>query len=95
MNDVVLGGQVDGLGVLDHVLDVVLGDFAVGGNHRMHPAVVESTEMAAGDPEVDAADFHVGHLLRFHVALRISSAASAGSTISPLRTPRNAPGRGR
>ena len=57
------GGQVDGLGVLDHVLHVVFGDLAVGGDDRMHAAIVEAADVAAGDAEIDAADFHIGHLL--------------------------------
>ena len=59
------GGQVDGLGVLDDVLHVVFRDLAVGGDDRMHAAVVEAAHVAAGDAEIDAADFDIGHLLGF------------------------------
>ena len=63
VDDVVLGGQVDRLGVLDHVLHVVFRDLAVGGDDRMHAAIVEAAQVAAGDAEIDAADFDIGHLL--------------------------------
>ena len=41
----------------------------------MNAAIVESANVAAGHPEIRAADFHVGHLLGFdncvaHVFLR-------------------------
>ena len=45
VNDVVFGRQIDRLRVFDHVLDVVLGNFAVGGNHRMHAAIVEAADV--------------------------------------------------
>ena len=63
VNDRVLGGQIDGLGIFDDVLDIVLGNFAVGGNDRMHAAIVEAADVPAGHAEINAADFHVGHLL--------------------------------
>ena len=63
VNDRVFGGQIDGLGIFDDVLHVVLGNFAVGGNHRMHAAIVEAADVPAGHAEINAADFHVGHLL--------------------------------
>ena len=63
VDDRVLGGKIDGLGVLDHVLDVVRRNFAVGGNDRVHAAVVEAADVPAADAEIDAADLHVGHLL--------------------------------
>ena len=62
VHHVILGGQIDGLGVLDHVLHIFLGDFAVGGNDRMHAAVVETAEVSATDAEIDAAHLHVSHL---------------------------------
>ncbi len=63
VNDGVLGGQIDRLRIFHHVLHIVLGNFAVGGNHRMHAAIVETANMPAADAEIHAADFHVGHLL--------------------------------
>jgi len=65
VDDVIARGQIDRLGVLDDVLHVVLGNFAVRGNDRMHAAIIESAHVAAGDTEIHAADFHVGHLLGF------------------------------
>ncbi len=66
VDDMVLGGQVDRLGVLDHVLHVVFRNLAVGGDDRMHAAVVEAAQVAAGDAEIDAADLDIGHLLGLH-----------------------------
>ena len=63
MDDMVLGRQVDGLGVLDDVLHVFFRNLAVGGNHRMHAAIVEAAHVSAGNAEIDAADFHIRHLL--------------------------------
>jgi hypothetical protein len=62
MNDRVFSRQIDGLGIFDDVLDIVLGNFAIGGNHRVHAAIVEAADMAAADAEIDAADLHIGHL---------------------------------
>ncbi len=63
VHDVIFGRQIDGLGVLDRVLHVFIGDLAIGGNDRMHAAIVEPAQMAAADAEINAADLHVGHLL--------------------------------
>src|SRR5208282_1473278 len=63
VNHRVLGGQIDGLRVFNDVLNIVVGNFAVGGNHRMHAAIVKAADMPAGHAEINAADFHVGHLL--------------------------------
>ena len=60
---VVLRGQIDRLGVLDDVLDVLLGDVPVGRHHRMGAAIVEAADVAAGHTEINAANFHVRHLL--------------------------------
>ena len=60
----VLGGQIHRLGVLDHVLHIVGRDFAVGGNHRMHPAIVKAANVAAGHAKENAADLDIRHLLR-------------------------------
>ena len=65
MNDVVLRGQIDRLGVLDDVLDVLLGNFAIGGHNRVDAAIVKTADVAAGNAEVGAADFNVRHLLGF------------------------------
>ncbi len=61
----VFGGQIDSPGVLDDVLLVVLGDFPIQRQNLMHPAVVQALHMRTGDAEINTADFHVGHLLRF------------------------------
>ena len=88
VDDVVFGGQIDRLGVLDHVLHVVLGNFAVGGDHRMHAAVVEAADVAAGHAEINVADFHVGHLLGLDNGVAHVLLGLGASAISPLRTPR-------
>ena len=63
-------GIVDPIGMLGarvevdmHVVHVVLHDLPVGGNDRMHAAIGEAADVPAGDAEIDAADFRVGHLL--------------------------------
>ncbi len=63
VDDAVVGGKIDRLGVLDHVLHVLLGDFAVGGNDGMNAVIVEAADVVAGDAQIDAADFDIGHLL--------------------------------
>ncbi len=63
VDDGVVDGQIDGLGVLDDVLDVLGGDLAVGGDDGMDAVVVEAADVVAGDAQIDAADFDVGHLL--------------------------------
>src|SRR5206468_4134949 len=63
VDDVVLGGEIDGLGVFDHVLNVLLGNQAVSGNHRMNSAIVETAQVASGHAEINAADFDIRHLL--------------------------------
>ena len=96
VEDAVLGRQVDGLGVLDHVLHVVLGDLAVGGHHRMHAAVVEAADVAAGDAEINAADLHVGHLLGLDDGVADVLLGGAGVARSrPCARRASAPGRGR
>ena len=63
VNDMVLGRQVNGLGVLNDVLHVFLRDLAVRGRHRVHATIVEAAHVAASDPEINAANFDIGHLL--------------------------------
>ncbi len=65
VDDRVVHRQIDRLGVLDHVLHVLLRDLAVGGNDGVDAVIVEAADMVAGHAQIDAADFHVGHLLRF------------------------------
>ena len=64
MHHRVVGRQVDRLGVLDDILNVVACDLAVGRDHGMDAGIVEATDMAAGDAEVHRANLDVGHLLR-------------------------------
>ena len=49
VHDVILGRQVNGLGVFDRVLDVFVADLAVGGDDRMNAAVVEPAQVPAAD----------------------------------------------
>ena len=63
VNGVVLGGEIDGLGVLDDILHVFFGDLAVGREDGMDAAIVEAAHVPAGHPEIHAADFDIGHLL--------------------------------
>ena len=65
VDNVVFRRQIDRLRVFNHILHVVFGNFAVGGNHRMHAAIVEAADVRAGDAEINVPDFHVGHLLGF------------------------------
>ena len=65
VHHVVFRGQVDRLRVLDHVFEVLGCNFPVRGNHRMHAAIGEPANMPAGHAEIDAADFHIRHLLGF------------------------------
>ena len=44
--------------------DILTRDLAIGRNDRVHPAVGEAPDMAAGHAEIDTADFHIGHLFR-------------------------------
>ena len=62
VDDIVLGREIDGLGVFDDILNVVVGNLAVGGNHGMDAAVVEAADVAAGDAEINIADFRAGHV---------------------------------
>src|ERR1043166_3688323 len=63
VNDMILGRQVDRLRVLDAVLDIVLGNFPVGGYNRMHATIVKTAHMTSSHPKINAANFDVGHLL--------------------------------
>jgi len=58
----------------------------------MHTAIVEPRN-ATGNAKIHVADLYVGICSASTMALRTHSAAWVGSTISPLRTPRRAPGR--
>ena len=89
MDDVVFRRQIDRLGVLDDILHVLLGDLAVGGDDGMDAMIVEAADVAAGDAEIDAADFHVGHLLGLDDGVADVLLGQCGSEISPLRTPRD------
>ena len=63
VNDAVFRGQINCFGVLDHVLDIVVGNFTVGGHHRMHAAIIETTYVRTGDTEINVPDLDIGHLL--------------------------------
>ena len=65
MDHVVMGRKIDSLGILDDVLHVIFADFPVGRNDRVDAAIVKPAHMAAADAQIDAADFHIGHLFRF------------------------------
>src|SRR5208282_1079131 len=65
MDDVILRRQIDRLGILDYVLDIVLGNFPIRGDNRMHSTIVKSAKMASGDSEKNAADFDISHLFGF------------------------------
>src|ERR1039458_7410997 len=61
VNNIVVGRDIDGLGVFDDILNVIVGNLAVGGNNGMDAAVVEAADVAAGDAEINIADFRAGH----------------------------------
>src|ERR1035437_4816512 len=69
VDDMVLGGEVDCFGVLDHVLHVILRNLTVGGHNGVHAAIVETAQMAARHAEINTADFGIGHLLGFDNSL--------------------------
>ena len=58
--------KIDRLGILHHVLHVFLRDFAVRGRHGMNAVIVKPADMIASDAKIDAANFHIRHLLGFH-----------------------------
>ena len=61
----VFGGKIDGLGVFDGVLDILLDDLAIVRGDGVKAPVIETTDVRAGDAEIDATNLHVGHLFRF------------------------------
>src|SRR5262245_1242972 len=65
MDHIVLGREINRLGVLDDVFDVFASDLAIGGDDRMDAAVAEPADVAAGHAEINAADLDIGHLLGF------------------------------
>ncbi len=65
VQDIIFRRKIDGLGVLDHVLDILRSDLAVGRDDGMHAAIVEPAHVAAAHPEINAADFDISHLLGF------------------------------
>ena len=58
-----IGGDVDGLGGLDHPGNIGCGDLSV--LHRNHATGIDAADMTARDAGIDACDFAVGHQLRF------------------------------
>lgn len=62
MNDMILGGEIDGFGILDDIMDVILGDFTIGGHHGVDTAVVETSKMSPRDAEIDASNLDIRHL---------------------------------
>src|SRR4051812_29773484 len=88
MDDMILRGQINDLGVFDHVLDVLFTNFPISGNNRMNAAVIEAAQVAAGDPQENAADLDISHLLRldnsvanvFFHHLRVGDFALANTT---------------
>ena len=65
VNDVILRREIDRLRVANDILDVVLGDLAIRGHHRVNAAIGQAADMAAGHAEIHAANLHIGHQLGF------------------------------
>src|SRR3954470_22836420 len=65
MDNMVLRRKIDGFGVLDDVLHVILGNFAIRRDDRMDSAIVEAAQMAPSHAKINAANFNIGHLLGF------------------------------
>ena len=63
VNDVVLRREIDRLGVANDILDIVLGDLAIGRHDRVNAAIGQPAHMAASHTEIHAANLHVGHQL--------------------------------
>src|ERR1700722_7014084 len=59
VNDRVFGGQIYRLRIFNYILNVVLGNFAIGGNYRMHAAIVDPANVPAGHAQINAADLDV------------------------------------
>ena len=57
--------QVDGLGVVEHILHIFLRDLVVGGHHAVKAVIIETLDVTAGHCHKHAADFHIGHLFGF------------------------------
>lgn len=97
VDDVVLGGEVDCLGVFDDVLNIFFANFAVGGHDWMDATVIESAEVAARHAEINAPNFYIGHLLGFNDGLanvflsnrRISDLPLANATRARLAETNN------
>src|SRR6185369_3328040 len=65
VDHVVFRRQIDGFGVLDRVLHVLVGDFTVRGHDRVNAAVVETAQVPSAHAEIHAPHLHVRHLLGF------------------------------
>ena len=63
VQDGVLGRQGNGLGVVGGIGHILRGDQAVVRRHWMHSGVIKSLNMAAGDPQEQIPDCHLGLLL--------------------------------
>jgi hypothetical protein len=65
MHDAIFGGEINRFGVADGVLHIFFHDLAIVAGDGMKAAIVEAAHVAAGDAEIDAADFGVGGLFGF------------------------------
>src|SRR2546427_3866690 len=65
MDDSIFGRQINGLGVLDRVLNIFFHDLPIMGNNGMTATIVETTDVAASHPKINTSNFHVRHLFSF------------------------------
>jgi hypothetical protein len=66
VDDPVFGGDIDGSGIFERVLNVLFHDFTVMGGDRMKAAIVKTVNVRAADAEKNAANFDVGGLFGFN-----------------------------
>ena len=63
MHNGVIAWQVDCLGVFNDILNIGVGDFAIGRDDRMHAGVVEAPHVAAAHAEKNGTNLDIRHVL--------------------------------
>jgi hypothetical protein len=66
VNDPVFGREIDRLGILNRVFNIFLDNLPIMRCYGVKAAIIEAADMGAGDAQVNATDFNVGHLLGFN-----------------------------
>src|SRR3954467_10031453 len=65
MENTAFGGKIEGLGILDRILNIFGHDFTISRSDRMKTAIVKAADMRAGHTEINTANFDISHLFRF------------------------------